>query len=239
MTTWSDEHSMLYHREQWEIPKQSTLEICKLLAPLLTFGNHIVDLGCGTGGVLQHLARNFPKCVFSGFDVDEVLISEAQKKTIEHEIANLSFSVGNLYEMEGIACDGVLSIQTLSWLDGYELALTSILKHFNPKWFFCSSLFYEGDIDAKTVIIENTRNRSTFYNTYSLPRFSEFVGNLGYNLTRFSRFDIDIDLPRGENADLMQTFTTQTDIGKMQISGPLLMNWYFVLLERVEEPNQP
>jgi len=224
---------MVYHSEQWDSPKDSTLEISRFLKPFLSMGDQIVDVSCGSGGALSYLAQEYPESVFLGFDTDEILISEAQRRTTERNIENVKFQVGDLYVLNEMPCDGVLSIQTLSWLNGYELAMNSILKKLKPNWFFCSSLFYEGDIDANTIVTENARARSTFYNTYSLPRFEKFIENLGYRVEKLTRFEISRDLPPANDLDLMQTYTVKSEKGNLQISGPLLMNWYFVLLVRI------
>ena len=60
----------------------------------------------------------------------------------------------------------------------------------------------------------------------------------GYEIVKSDRFDIEIDIPKPTNIDLMGTFTEKvegsSDYQRLQISGPLLMNWYFVLIKRIQ-----
>lgn len=73
----------------------------------------------------------------------------------------------------------------------------------------------------------NTSN-SSYYNTYSLPRIKEFLAQKGYRTFKYIPFEIDVDLPKPEHTH-MQTYTETLQNGKrLQISGPLLMNWYFI-----------
>jgi hypothetical protein len=50
----------------------------------------------------------------------------------------------------------------------------------------------------------------------------------GYTVFKYCPFEMDIDLPKPEHT-LMGTYTKTLPNGKrLQISGPLLMNWYFI-----------
>jgi hypothetical protein len=130
--------------------------------------------------------------------------------------------------------DGVMSLQVLSWLPDYEKPLEQIITKINPRWIAITSLFYPGQITARTVIHEHLRDREINYNTYSLPKFSNFCSSLGYKITFSSVFDFPFDLPAPETVDLMGTYTlksVENDV-RIQISGPILMNWMTVVLER-------
>ncbi len=53
-------------------------------------------------------------------------------------------------------------------------------------------------------------------------------------MTFASAFDFPFDLPAPETTDLMGTYTLKTveqDV-RIQISGPILMNWMTVFLEK-------
>jgi len=65
-------------------------------------------------------------------------------------------------------------------------------------------------------------------NTYSLPLVRQYLLDRGYNKFMYSRFEMPIDLPRSTSGR-MGTYTELTTDGRrLQISGPLLMNWYFI-----------
>ncbi|MBM7551734.1 class I SAM-dependent methyltransferase [Thalassobacillus pellis] len=56
----------------------------------------IVDLGCGHGGYLRKLARNFPDIKMIGVDINEKVIESAKLQSKDYP--NLSFEVGDLEE---------------------------------------------------------------------------------------------------------------------------------------------
>ena len=101
-----------------------------------------------------------------------------------------------------------------------------------------TSLFYEGDITCHIEVDEHLKNKKYFYNVYSLPAISRLCLKYGYNLKTFIPFDIDIDIEKPDNLNIMGTYT-ETIFDKdasvkkrLQISGPLLMNWYMLLIEK-------
>ena len=110
-------------------------------------------------------------------------------------------------------------MQTLSWLPGYEMAIDSIVS-MRPKWMAFTSLFYNGLIEAKTVISEFNLNNyegdiknSLYYNTYSLPLIQKYLFDRGYKNFLHTPFEMPIDLPRNANGR-MGTYTERTTDGR-------------------------
>ena len=229
-----------YHDRQFASPYQSTIGFCDWLVALGAIGersSRICDLGCGKGASLYYMARRFSHCDFVGMDIDEQLIHDGRDFLSRASIANCRLSVGDLHDAgshyRSKEFDGVISLQTLSWLPSYDKALDAIVS-LSPKWMALSSLFFDGPIEAKTVITEfdlareGGAKRALFYNTYSLPMVRQYLFDRGYKEFKHTRFEIPIDLPRTTDGR-MQTYTEKTsDDRRLQISGPLLMNWYFI-----------
>ena len=127
------------------------------------------------------------------------------------------------------AFDGVISVQTLSFLEEWKKPLEKIVD-LNPKWIGLSSLFYEGKIDFKVKVTDynNETVKHYYYNVYPLPIIKEYLVQRGYSLFKYSPFEIDIDIPKPNHSG-METYTVKTDDGRrLQISGGLLMPWYFI-----------
>lgn len=236
-TTGYDPH---YHDRQFASPYKSTVAFCDWLVELGAIGtesSRICDLGCGKGANLYYMAKRFPNCNFVGMDIDEELIRDGRGVLARGCVHNCELLVGDLYQTESHfksrEFDGIISFQTLSWLSDYEKALDAIIS-VSPKWIGLTSLFFDGPIEAKTVITEFDLSvkchakRALFYNTYSLPVVREYMADRGYKDFKHVRFEIPIDLPRSTDGR-MQTYTEKTTDGRrLQISGPLLMNWYFI-----------
>ena len=130
--------------------------------------------------------------------------------------------------------NGVYSIHTLMCLSEFENPVEQVLLKIKPNWFAISSLFYPGEISATTLITENNKQRSVFYNTYSIPEVDRFVRNFGYKVSKYESFEIPFDIAPSGNIDALGTYTMRTfepsGSKRIQISGPVLMNWYFVMI---------
>jgi SAM-dependent methyltransferase len=236
-TSWSDERSMAYHLDQFTNQKRSTVHFYDFSSEFIDKSQTIVDIGCGTGAATHFIAKSSPSIKIIGIDSDSVLIETAMKIVKEIPLSNLDFEVADLYKLEDrqFICDGVVSLQTLSWLEGLDEPMISIFTKLKPKWIALSSLFYEGDITATVIIDEHMRNRKSFYNVYSIPKLVRLSKEFGYAVTKVEKFSIDVDLPKSDDINFMSTYTeTIVSEGKdsrIQISGPMLMCWYFVMIE--------
>lgn len=229
-----------YHDRQFVEPYQSTISFCDWLNSLGAVGKgneKICDLGCGKGANLYYMSKRFPNSHFVGLDIDEQLIQDGNDFLVRSPVSNCQLRVGDLYKAGSYFSsgefDGVISLQTLSWLPGYEDAIDAITS-LSPKWLALTSLFFDGPIEAKTVITQfdlehqDNINKSLFYNTYSIPLVRQYLFDLGYRKFEYRRFEIPIDLPMNFDGR-MGTYTVRTADGRrLQISGPLLMSWYFI-----------
>jgi SAM-dependent methyltransferase len=240
-TTGYNQH---YHDRQFVSPYESTKAFCNWLCELGVIRedqiSNIGDLGCGKGANLYYMAKRFPNSRFTGVDIDEKLIRNGKLFLSSVPVDNCELFVGDIHTVDSQFCkhqfDGIVSLQTLSWLPGYKKALDAITK-LSPKWIALTSLFYDGPVEAKTVITQfgGVGNDDVVlnYNTYSIPEVKSYLCGLGFTEFKYLCFDIPIDLPRNSDGK-MQTFTEKTDIGRrLQVSGPLLLNWYFIYAARI------
>ncbi len=61
------------------------------------------------------------------------------------------------------AFDGIISLQTLSWLPDYRIPLENLCA-LNPKWIALTSLFYEGKITYYIRLDDEEEDRTCYYN---------------------------------------------------------------------------
>jgi ubiquinone/menaquinone biosynthesis C-methylase UbiE len=230
---------MKYHMQQWNEPKESTKAFFHFIEGEVSNSELVLDLGAGAGAATYYLASRNLGTNFVGLDYSEELIAIAEETAKQFDLTNLLFDAGDCFNLDKRwnKVDGVVSLQTLSWLSEMKTPMTQIFEVIEPDWIGLTSLFYEGDISCKIEVSEHTRNRKTFYNVYSLKELSRLAQEHRYEIVKFERFDIGIDIPKPQNVDLMSTFTEKvagnSDYQRLQISGPLLMNWYFVMIKKI------
>lgn len=236
-TTWTDPVSMEYHIKQWTTPKESTKSFEKFIKYRLIENITVVDIGCGAGAPTAYLAQNHPKVNFIGIEYSEELVEAATN--LAKKINNLVFKHGDIFNLPSmLGIDGVLLLQTISWIDGFEKPLQEIIEKINPNWMAMTGLFYEGDISCRTEVIEfKKESRKVFYNTYSIPAVKRHCEKYNYKIAEYFPFEISIDIDKSNNIDVMSTYTERIYAGnestkRIQISGPLLLNWYTIILEK-------
>ena len=227
-----------YHLDQWSKEKESTKEFLKFFRSELSNANRILDLGSGAGAVTTYIAKEFLSTNFIGIDISPELINLAMVMSSKEKLKNLDFQIGDWLNCE-FPCediDGVMSIATLSWLSEIVSPMTCLFSKVKPKWIALSSLFYEGDISCRIEVNEHKKNSTSFYNVYSIQELERLANKFHYKITRFQSFEIGIDIARPIDIDSMGTYTVRvedfTREKRLQISGPLNMPWYFVLLTR-------
>ena len=234
-----------YFDKQFANPYRSTVLFCDWLEKhgILTSVSKqkIIDIGTGKGANIYYLNQRFPKCTYLGLDINPLLIKEGNKFFEKQNINNCILKIGDLYNLDqdvlNEGYDGLLSFQTLSWLPEYERALDEFIK-INPEWMAFTSLFYDGFVDCKIEVKEyfDSGNfehpKVSFYNIYSLPKIKDFLSRRNYSQFYYYKFNIDIDLPKPTHG-FMQTYTqTLINEERLQISGPILMSWFFILAKK-------
>jgi SAM-dependent methyltransferase len=232
-----DERALAYHMVQWSEPKRSTLAFHEYAEAKLRSAGRIVDLGCGAGAATAYLASRHPDQEFVGVDISPELIAIAARLARDKSSGNLSFRADDWYGLgEYPPVDVVVSMQSLSWLPGFEQPLAAIFERLRPQSIIASSLFYDGRISCRIEVEEHLRDRKTFYNVYSIQAVDDFCALHGYRVTTHAPFHIDIDIPKPVDQDFMSTYTVpvqgRSGPERLQISGPLLLNWRFVTIER-------
>lgn len=225
--------SVDYHISQYNSPKRSTVAFKNFFEKEIAQSKNVIDIAGGSGACVAYLAKIYPETQFTVFDISEKLINIGKEKIHKLGLNNVSFLLGDIVTYDFLDnYDCVICLQTLSWIESDQMFLGSMLKKLRPKYLGLSSLFYEGDISAKINIIEHQINRGSYYKVYSMPEFLRFLSKFGYNEVEYLSFEIDIDIPKPREVHRMSTYTLSLEKNsgpqKLQISGPILMPWYFV-----------
>ncbi len=231
-----------YHERQFKEPYRSTVAFCDWLESIgyMERESHyrIMDLCCGEGANIWYMARRWPRCDFVGIDINTSLVNKGNTFLQTAGVKRSLLEVGDIYRLDNkylSAFDGIVSYQTLSWLPDWQQPM-EVMARLDVKWIALSSLFYDGqvecNIEVKTYDSNLSLVKESFYNVYALPIVKEFLREKGYTDFFSTPFEIDIDLP-DLGKRVMGSYTAKLENGhRLQISGPLLMPWYFIAAKR-------
>lgn len=236
-----DEENLKFHMRQYDEPYRSTVKFLEYLkTKIKKQKNNVLDLGCGAGAVLEYLMRD--KSLFQrgvGIDINKDMIDIGNAILKERGASNCELREGNFFQLdkkEFGGVDGIVTLQTFNILPNY-LDITQCMCKLEPNWIAFSTLGFEGLIDYEIRLYDYTKNKDgecaqLFYNIYSLPKMKQYFSSLGYTKYDYMEFEMDIDLPQ-TNKMGRGTYTVKTETGKrIQISGGMMMPWYFVFVEK-------
>lgn len=235
-----NENDLGYFKNQLKTPYESTKEIFNFLSSNINdlSCQKILDVGTGSGANTFFLNENYAVGEIVGVDLHKEYIDMAikyKKKNIEKH-KNVNFFVDDFINTnKKMSFDGIMSHQTISFVeDGMEM-LMKILSQ-NVDWILLSSLFYDGLIEVESIIkIFQNCNQEDYklkkYTTFSIPKIEALIKKYNYKNIKFKKFELKIDLTQ-KNINKMGTYTIKTEAGNLQLSGPILMNWYFVLIRK-------
>ena len=127
----------------------------------------------------------------------------------------------------------VYSLQTLSVLpQGYKKHFNTIEK-LGPKYFSGSILLWDGDGDYSLNI---NNNRGAFvYNLYNMEEFKNSLKNIGFDIILIEKWVINKVIDKDPSIKGMGTYTLSQNGENLQVSGPLLMPWYFWQRKNIHE----
>jgi SAM-dependent methyltransferase len=228
-----------YFQNQITKPKYSTIKFFNFLKKNKCLNASILDCACGNGANLIYLKKkyNYSKHLL-GIDFNKILVK--QSKPYLKNLKNLKIEKGNILNINKKykkKFEGIISLQTLSWLNDYEKAVTEMVK-LKPKFIATTSLFWEGLIDFN-IKLNYLKNESfkrpssgyIYYNIYSLKNYVNFLKKQGFKKNIIMKFNIPKQIKQKDKTK-MGTYTIKNSKGLIQMSGPLKMNWYFILSKK-------
>jgi len=226
-----------YHKKQFAEIKRGTVAFVDWLESNVELDNKtILDMACGGGANVLYLGGRHKTSKFVGIDYDKEVLSMCQ-----YHLNNVVLEYGDWYHMDSKYknyFNGIMNFQTLVSMDDYKMPIRKLCE-LQPDWIALTSLFYEGRINFYTIVDDHEGDLPCWgldgkahYNVYSLPLVQELFAEYGYKQFLYKKFEMDVDLPKPKNND-MGTYTVMTkDNERLQISGALLMPWYFIIAKK-------
>jgi 2-polyprenyl-3-methyl-5-hydroxy-6-metoxy-1,4-benzoquinol methylase len=158
-------------------------QAAELLTPLVTPGDTLLDVGCGSGYFFHSLKKRGIPAEYYGIDGAPSLIEIGRTHLPAHGLPPERLRVLRIEDLEGEA-DHVLCMNVLTNLDNYHRPLERILK--------CA---------RKSVILRESSKETTEYayvrddyldecvdlkvhvNSYGLSEFMDFMASYGFKVT--------------------------------------------------------
>ncbi len=233
-----------YHRRQFTKAYRSTTYLGDFIRSLIgSIQGEALDIGCGAGANIFHLAERIPGFHWSGVDIAGEVLFPIGNPFFRSKGLQVDLKTGDLFKLEdyfgGKKFDLVLAIQTLPNLETYDAFLDQLLS-MTRGWLFVSSLFTEFNVDVKLEVTDYTwpehcPNAGDLY-IYSLSRFRKACEARGCKQFESRDFVIDVDLSPPENGGF-GTYTRKLEDGqRLQFTGPILLPWKVVGVRMGDSP---
>lgn len=183
--------------------------VVELLAPQP--GEHILDLGCGTGHLTNRIAVAGASVI--GIDKSETMIDEARKL-----YPNIRFEVGDATNFRlDDSFDAVFSNAAIHWMKDQVAVARSIWGALKPDGRFVAEFGGKGNIRALRKALSDavraageTINEEPFARYYpSVGEYASLLESNGFRVTYASHFDRPTKLDEGEKGlrNWLHTFT--------------------------------
>ena len=225
-----------YHARQFEQEYRSTIHLSRFLKTLPGFtGGEALDVACGAGANIYHLARELTGYRWMGLDIAGSVVFPIGRPKLAAAGLDVTLVEGDFFRLgeifAGRRFDLVLFMQSLLLVPGYGELLEELLA-VTKGWLVFTGLFTDFHVDARVEVRDYTWSADCqgpfSYNVWSLSRFRESCEARGCREFVSRDFEIDIDLPRPASGG-MGTYTERLPDGRrLQFTGPILMPWKFV-----------
>lgn len=149
-------------------------------------GRPVVELGCGTGHVLAHLARRQPRVAHTGFDIASEALSRAPT------LDNVQWRLGSLLDSEVTAEVG-LALDVLEHLDDPVDTLAALAAH-APVWVLRLPLERSLRATVRPGRLQRSRAQLGHLHHWSWEQALEVVKEAGFTVQAVR---VDHPRPRG------------------------------------------
>jgi trans-aconitate methyltransferase len=163
-------------------------------------GEHILDLGCGTGHLTAKLAEN--NVIVSGIDADPAMIATAQKA-----YPDISFAIADARQFERpTPIDAIFSNAALHWIPQADAVIACIHQALKPGGRLVAEFGGKGNIQAMMTALFSTLKQMGHpdcdrWNPWYFPSLAEYANRLeqaGFEVTQASLFDRPTPLQDGD-----------------------------------------
>ncbi|MBT9310692.1 class I SAM-dependent methyltransferase [Leptothoe kymatousa] len=186
---WNPDRYQTQHSFVW----QYGADVLQLLAPQA--GEHILDLGCGTGQLTQAIAQT--GATVTGIDADAAMVTTAQQ-----QYPHLAFQVADARSFTvAQPLDSIFSNATLHWVKPPEQAVQAIAQALKPGGKFVAEFGGNGNVQNIVGAVETVRQRQHLSPWYfpSIGEYTQLLEQNGLEVTFAALIDRPTPLNEREN----------------------------------------
>ncbi len=225
---------------------ESAKALCKIISPIYGPGIKVLDVGCGAGHYLRSLKLRVDKKIdYTGLDATKYFIELAKKAFGK----NHKFLVGDIFNLKfkRKEFDMVICSNVILHLPPPPVKAISELIRVAKKYVVIRTVFGERNYIIKEVRSSDKNKKNgpknqenlfgkdgqplsyNFFNMYTEQYFKDVISKIDKNI-KIKIIDDNDYKPFDNRAKGGKTATKI--IGGKQVSGNLILNWKFVILEK-------
>jgi SAM-dependent methyltransferase len=233
-----------YHTRQFVTVYRSTSFLRDFIQSLIgSTQGEALDVACGAGANIFHLAQMIPGFHWSGVDIAGEVLFPIGGPFFRSRGLEVDLKVGDFYKIDdyfgGKQFDLVLAIHTFGSLESYDALLDQLLS-VTRGWLFVIAMFTDFNVDVNIEVTDYTWPEDCpnpgNYNVYSLSRFRKACEAKGCKQFESRDFVIDVDLYPPENGGL-GTYTRKLEDGqRLQFTGPIFLPWKAIGVRMGDSP---
>ncbi len=234
-----------YQQRYKSEPRESDKELIRLIAEaaqkLGGGAARLLDIGCSSGNLLQHIRRALPGLTLSGGDLMSRVVEQCKN---DPELSGIEFGVMDILNLAPATPYDIIvanAVNVYFEADEYALALKSIGHALRSGGYYLAfEWLHPFKQELRIVETSNSHPQGLKFFFRPFQMVASALEKAGFDQISFLPFDIKIDLPRdqtyGDNSDGFEdlnTFTESTRDGRrLLFRGALHQPWCHLLARK-------
>ncbi len=185
-------------------------------------GATVVDVGCGTGGFLSELARDYTAV---GTDTSPLAIEYCRKRGLEH----LHLGLLDTFPRDKYTVDAVTMLDVIEHIEDDKAVVSEVYNLIRPGGYFIATVPANAWMWSAHDIIH------MHYRRYSKAQFAKLLGDAGFDIVKLSYFNTFL-FPLAALKRMTQRSLKPEDIHAVVDPVPGIVNSLFDGIFKAETP---
>lgn len=182
-----EEYSLLaqqYDRKWRRYLKVTLRETLKRIE--LQSEDHLLDIGCGTGLLLQALAEKYPMATLAGVDPTQSMLDIAKQRLANK--AHLKQAWAETLPFESASFDTIVACNMFHYIDEPTLALKEMKRLLKPKGRVVITDWCNNDMISRAYNLFLQSFNKAHFKTYSKNEFHHLLLSSGFDDIKIDRY---------------------------------------------------